>query len=432
MRVSTATSNHPRASLLVLGGSSVYVLLLFQALAKAELLPRLRRITLFGRDQARLAFLAQAGNALAGGACEVDTATDWARCSADDYDIVFNQIRFGGMASRDADERAALAAGCCADETLGMVGVSNAIRTITGMAAYVAPFVGRERAPRWINFSNPCSIVTQYLVDTLGTGPVGICDYPQVFRRKIAAFLGAPEREVQIDYFGVNHFAFVHEVRLGGRPVLAQLLARSAEFELSIAAQAHLDYLVVPSWDLVFDPATLLERQRAQRNRAATLLDIERQCQQLIDGGLRDPAPVLALLAQRDCAWYELAVAPLLADCLGNGGETIVNLPMGDVFGLGETHTVVETNAVVDRHGARALALPEAVTASLLFDYCRNMKRAERLLLRAILAGDPSGVAQACLANPMIGKSAQIARYGELVAAADSQIAPYFDFRRAA
>lgn len=420
-----------RASMLVLGGSSMYVLLLFQALAKAGVLPRLRRITLFGRDEARLAFLARAGNTLAAGACEVDVATDYASCIDADYDIVFNQIRFGGMASRDLDERAALDAGCCADETLGMVGVSNAIRTITGMASYVAPFVGRARQPRWINFTNPCSIVTQYLVDTLGPGPIGICDYPQVFRRKIAAFLEAPEHEVQIDYFGVNHFAFVHEVRLDGRPVLGRLLAKGARFEPAIAAQAHLDYLVVPSWDMVFDPAPLLARQRAHENRAAALLDIERQCQQLVDAGQRDPAPVLALLAQRDCAWYELAVAPLLAQCLGEGGETIVNLPMGDVFGLGEAFGVVETNAVVDSHGARALAIPEALRSNLLFDYCRSMKRAERLLLRAILAGDPRGVAQACLANPMIGKSGQLARYGALVAAAAPQIAHFFENRTA-
>lgn len=416
-----------RRSLLVLGGSSWYVLLLFKALADAGLLGRFSRITLFGRDRARLAFVAAAGAALAeGSGCLVDYGDDFDACAAAGYDLVFNQIRFGGLEMRDLDERCAIEAGLAADETLGMVGISNAIRTIAGMRPFVETLARQARRPRWINFTNPCSIVTQYLADTLGPDAIGICDYPNVFRNAIAAHLGLAPEALRIDYFGLNHFAFVYGVEAGGRQLLPGLLAEGG-FPLAIRAQRHLEYLVVPSWDMVFDPEALHARQRGRRNRASELLDIERDCQRLLDAGVRAPERYLALLARRDCAWYEIAVAPLLAlCCAGASGEAIVNLAIGDVFGLGQRHCVVETNAMVGAAGARALALPEELKHSVLFEYCRGMKRAELELLHGIVHADPDAVMRSCLANPMIRSSARSAAYFERLCAADPAIGRFF------
>ncbi|WP_426106002.1 hypothetical protein [Massilia sp. TSP1-1-2] len=417
-------STPPRQSMLVLGGSSLYMLLLFKAMSAAGLWDALQRVTLFGRSAERLAFLARAGAEVAG-ACQVDFATDYASCVEQDYDIVFNQIRFGGLEKRDLDERTAIACGFAADETLGIVGVSNALRTISGMAPFLAPLIGRAHQPRWINFTNPCSIVTQHLVNTLGPrSAIGICDYPAVFRNKIADHFKLGAERVEIGYFGLNHFAFVYEVRVDGRQRLEQLLAGG--FALAIGAQRWLDYLVVPSWNMVFDPARLHARQSAERNRAGTLLDIERDCERLLAAGA-GAERLLALLAQRDCAWYELAVVPLLALCLGRRpGEAIVNLATGDVFDLGLEHCVVEANAMVDAAGARALALPQALRRSVLFDYCRAMKRAETTLLAGICSGDGRAVLRACLANPMIASAPRSALYFERLAALDPAIALFF------
>lgn len=416
--------------MLVLGGSSMYVLLLLRALADSGDLHAYRRITLFARHEQRLAFIAEVGRSLAasiGADCLFDYATDIDEALAQGHDIVFNQVRFGGLDARDLDERTATACGMAADETLGIVGVSNAIRTIAGMQPLIDAAMRAPRA-RWINFTNPCSIVTQHLVNALGGQAVlGICDYPTVFRNHIASFVGVDPEQIEIGYFGLNHFAFVHAIRVAGRDVLPQVLADSAGFALAIGAQRYLDYLVVPSWDMVFDPEPMLARQRQQANRASTLIDIEQQCQSLLDSGQRDPAAYFALLAQRNCDWYQLAVLPLLAQCgQVDPGQAIVNLPMGDVFGLGIANTVVETNAMVGAHGAQALALPADVVNSALFDDCRAMKRAEQLLLGGIVERDPARVMRACLANPMIRSSARIERYFDVLRAADPGIARFF------
>jgi 6-phospho-beta-glucosidase len=414
-------------SMLVLGGSSMYVLLLLRAMADGGQLGNYRRITLYGRDEQRLAFIAEVGRTLAGN-CDIGYATDIDAALAQGHDIVFNQIRFGGLAARNLDERTATACGMAADETLGIVGVSNAIRTIAGMQPLICAALRAPKRARWINFTNPCSIVTQHLVNMLGEqAALGICDFPTVFRNRIAAFIGAAQDDIEIGYFGLNHFAFVHAIRVGRHDVLAQVLAHSCRFELAIGAQRHLEYLVVPSWDMVYDPEPMLARQRQQANRAAKLIDIEQQCQHLLDGGQRDPAAYFALLAQRDCDWYRLAVLPLLAQCgQPDAGGAIVNLPMGDVFGLGIADTVVETNAMVGADGAHAMPLPEAVRHSALFDDCRTMKRAEQLLLAGITRRDPQLVMRACLANPMIRSSARIEQYFDALRAADPGIARFF------
>lgn len=419
-----------RASLLILGGSSPYMLLLFHALAQAGLWQRLRRVTLFGRDCTRLAFLAQAARTGAGD-CTVDFSDDYAACVQQGYDLVFNQIRFGGLKARDLDERIAIECGLPADETLGIVGVSNATRTLQGLAPFIEPLQGCAHTPRWVNFTNPCSIVTQQLVNTLGPQCIGICDYPVVFRRKIAAFLGVASERLRMGYFGLNHMAFVHDLHVDSQPVLHTLLAQAQRFPLAIAAQARHELLMVPSWELVFDRAAVQARQKAQRNRAATLLDIERQCQCLLDEGERDPVRFIELLSQRNCDWYALAVAPLLGLCLGQGaGEAVVNLAMDDVFGLGLPQCVVETNAVVDADGARAFVVPNGIRGHVLFDLCHRAKQAEALLLVGILRGEPAAVREACALHPMIG-SAQVAqRYFERLARHDAQIARFWDGER--
>lgn len=426
-----AMSRPDARSMLVLGGSSMYVLLLLRAMADAGQLHDYRRITLFARDRQRLAFIAQVGNALAsasGAVCDIGFETEIDAAFAQGHDIVFNQIRFGGLAARDLDERSAIACGMAADETLGIVGVSNAMRTIAGMTPFIDAALRAPLRARWINFTNPCSIVTQHLVNALGEqSALGICDYPAVFRQHIAAFVGAAPGEVEIGYFGLNHFAFVHSVRVDGRELLPEVLAASSRFGLAIGAQRYLDYLVVPSWDMVYDPEPMLARQRQQGNRAATLIDIEQQCQQLLDDGERDPAAYFAALARRDCNWYELAVLPLLAQCgQQTPGGAIVNLPMGDVFGLGIANTIVETNAMVGASGAQAMALPDAVRQSALFDDCRTMKRAEQLLLAGIAGRDPRLVMRACLVNPMIRSNARIERYFDALRTADPGIAQFF------
>lgn len=424
-------SPQPRPTLLVLGGSSFYMLLFFEALQAAGLWPRLGRLVLFGRDRRRLDWLAGVARieGASAAACEVLASTDIGACAALQPDWVFNQIRFGGLTQRDLDERLALAHGLVADETLGIVGVSNALRTLQGLRPLVDALATQAPAARWINFTNPCSLVTQFLSERLGSDRViGLCDYPEVFRRRIATFLDQPLARLEMDYWGLNHMAFVHGLRAQGQDLLPVLLARAAAFEPSLPAQAQHPVLLVPSWAQVFHHRAVLVRQTAARNRAGLLLDLERECEALLDAGERNPAAHRAVLTRRHCDWYALAVAPLLRAGLGShGAEAVINLDAGSPLGSADRPCVVETQAWVDGNGARPLRQPPAALRELpVWRLCAQAKTAEWALLDALQQQDGRAVLDAAAAHPMVQAPAAVRPYFRQLAAADPQVADFF------
>lgn len=416
-------------SLFILGGSSPYTLLLLRAIAHQDFAERLDGITLFGRDVARLSFVTRRGEDLmreAGVTIRIDATTDFASCLDECYGILFNQVRIGGMAARDRDEKTALAVGLPADETLGMVGVSNAIRAIRGLQPYLDVLRHKRGDFLIINFTNPCSLITQWIAEVYGFNVIGVCDYPAYFCARLAAFFSVAPGEVDMHYFGLNHCAFVHDIRIAGRSVLAEMLMRLSDFPLGLPFQQPFPYLFVPGWEQVFQREVVHARQGAEpNNRAAALLAIEQTFAELVSHR-GDIAAALDLLAQRHCTWYELAVVPLLQQCLSaDDGTAIVNGDAGDVFRLGRAVCVVESNALVGRYGARVAELPAAVHHTAQFDVCRLLKRAELSLLDGVLTTDRDAVLAACLLNPMIQCFDRTRRYLRALAQHDPDIAPF-------
>jgi len=414
------------AGLFVLGGSSYYSLLLIDSLASARVLERLDRIALFGRNEARLALIAKAATTLTGGAIEIEATTRIEDCQAAGYDLLFNQMRFGGLAARDGDERLATEIGLPADETIGIVGVSNAVRALLGMAAYLPALQAKPGAFTLVNFTNPCSILCQYLIERLPGPVIGICDYPAYMRATIAEALGAPPEQLEIDYFGLNHFGLIHGARLAGRDVFDRV--RAAPLAFRPACNAYSPWLLNISWAFVHERAAIVARQRAAANRAATLLAIEAECDALAAAGERDPRAFLALLGKRRCDWFNLAVTPVLARLLGMATPPLfVNCAANDPFELGLERTIVEASwddgAPLGTARFDRLALPPAVRRSAEFQLIALMKAAERRLLEAVLARDGAGVIAACLANPMIAELAPIEAYFARLRESDPQIA---------
>jgi len=222
--------------------------------------------------------------------------------------------------------------------------------------------------------------------------------------------------------------AFVHGLRAQGRDLLPGLLARAAAFEPGLPAQARHPVLLVPSWAQVFHHDALLKRQTAARNRAGLLLDLERECEALLDTGQRDPAAHRAVLARRRCDWYALAVAPLLQAGLGSpGAEAVINLDAGPLFGPARRPCVVETQAWVSSAGAQALRpAPAALSELPVWQLCAQAKAAEYALLDALLQQDGRAVLDAAAAHPMVQAPAAVRPYFRQLAAADPQVAAFF------
>jgi 6-phospho-beta-glucosidase len=411
-----------RTSLFIMGGSSFYTLLLVESLHRLGVLPKLRRITLFGRDRQRLAAIAHLCSAITQPESpRIDTCTELAACLDEEYGIVFNQVRFGGMRARDVDEKLAIRHRLAADETLGIVGISNAVRTLHGLTPMLETLQAKRRPYTLVNFTNPCSIVTQYMVGRFGLPAVGICDYPEVLRSAYARLLGQPRGDVELGYIGVNHFGFIHDVRLRGDSVFDEVKSRLDECPLAPPYHRAFDFIVIPAWDLIFDRHIVCERQRREPNRASFLYALEQELAARVEQtplAQLAPAPFLERLSARKCDWYDLIVTPVLSNVLGlSRTPLILNLANEDPLSLGCGPCVLETNSVMEPHGHVAVPAVDRVAGSYELTLVRQMKRAELELLEACLTRSPEQLVRACLMNPMIQDHHAVRAYlGDLAA----------------
>lgn len=397
-----------KGALFILGGSTYYSLLLLQSLKQFGLSQQFSRITLFARNQQRLELVVECGKQLLEGDCQLDYSLDINQCLQPEYTLIFNQIRFGGMSSRDRDEKQALACGLAADETIGIVGISNAIRTIKGMGAYLDVISQKSGDFQLVNFTNPCSILTQYIHQHYQIPVLGICDYPQVMRQTIAKELALPMEDIELGYAGLNHFAFIYSVTAGGQEYLPQLLQRELPFKPK--SNRYFGNLLNVSWRYVFEQHQVHQQQAAGTNRAAQLLAIESQLDDLMAQECMQASAYLDVLGKRSCDWFNLAVSPLFQALLADEPSSqIVNTAV-DFHGFAPG-SVMEVVCQLDRQNLSYQPLPQAIESCPEFHLLQQMKSSERLLLQAILQDSKEGIFQAGLLNPMLGDLDKIQAY---------------------
>ncbi len=140
-------------------------------------------------------------------------------------DFVITTFRVGGIESRVIDERVPLRHGILGQETTGPGGFAMGMRSIPALLDYVR--LMHEVCPNaWlINFANPAGMLTEAVVRYASWSRiVGICDGPSSMHELIAAVLGASLKDVQLDYFGLNHLGWIRRVTYQDQDRLAELI----------------------------------------------------------------------------------------------------------------------------------------------------------------------------------------------------------------
>ncbi len=140
-------------------------------------------------------------------------------------DYIVTTLRVGGDHSRVVDETVAFENGVIGQETTGVGGFSMAVRTIPVLLEYCRLI--KEHAPEAIifNFTNPSGLVTQALKKAGYKNVIGICDAPSSTKFRMAERLGVDERDLYVEFFGLNHLSWIRSVRHKGREILSELLA---------------------------------------------------------------------------------------------------------------------------------------------------------------------------------------------------------------
>ncbi len=348
--------------LTILGGSSPFTTNMFTEGRAARFLGGFRHITLYGRDRRSLELvrgriIPEVGRAT----LAVTTDLAEALCGAD---VVLVQLRYGGLALRRLIEETCYSHGLFADESLGVGGLATALcvqgawRGLGNRLHHDCP------AALTVNMINPLSLSSQLLQDS-GARTIGLCEGPLTTARQLAAHLCGPEETFDWDCAGLNHRAFVYDIRLGGRPLPFAALADLPLPRACGVADPQSGALISKEMAQARSPAdwTYGRAETVARMRAGALKGLAAPTE---GGAAPEAAAEAAAGARRPTPWYDDAVLPLLAAWSGwsDPFDTTINHPVEGLFL--ESRFCIGKTSLTPRHRASARATqPRAIAETV-------------------------------------------------------------------
>lgn len=165
-------------------------------------------------------------------------------------DFIMAQMRVGKLEMRVKDEQIALRHGCVGQETCGVGGMAYGLRTIQPMIELIDLCEKYADKNYWIvNYSNPAAIVAK-ATSTLRPNAriLNICDMPVEIEARMAEILDVKLEDLEVDYFGLNHYGWFTKVRAAGEDVTEKLKEHVARYGY-ISQASYEDALVKdPDW----------------------------------------------------------------------------------------------------------------------------------------------------------------------------------------
>ncbi|MFD2044722.1 6-phospho-alpha-glucosidase [Ornithinibacillus salinisoli] len=152
--------------------------------------------------------------------------TDKDEAFTEDVDFVLCQMRTGGYAMREKDEKIPLSMGLIGQETCGPGGFAYGMRSIRDMVELVKDVRAKSQDAWILNYTNPAAIVAVALQEIFPEDNriLNICDQPENLLRSYGKLLGMNERDFDPVYFGLNHFGwFTHLYNQEGKDLLPEL-----------------------------------------------------------------------------------------------------------------------------------------------------------------------------------------------------------------
>lgn len=389
----------------VLGGSSYYTSLLFEALVQYKDVLRLSEVMLHGRNEAKLQDMARFGSNMfqkAGIATKVAFTTD-RRQAIEGSRFILCQIRVGGMQSRAIDETIPRRYGITGDETVGPGGFSCALRTVPVMVDIAADI--RRWAPEAlvINLTNPASIVVEAILKRVNIDIVALCDLPLTVLMRVAQVLQLDYEKLWGRYFGLNHLGFYSNIYYNRDDITATVLERVEELRLGIDPELihSLGLIPVPFLRHFYHHSQVVEEQKEQPARGQVLYETEQQLSRIF--AQPDVSDIPMLIRERNAIWYSHAVVPFMAAyAAGQRRPFIVNIRnRGRIKGL-DDDAVVEISEDIDalkmwRTGG--IEMPLSIRGLV-----QAVKAFESLTVQAIYEGSYDKAVLALMAHPLVGQ----------------------------
>jgi len=326
---------------------------------------------------------------------------------------VITQLRVGGMAARREDEYLGHRHGLIGQETTGVGGMANALRTIPVILNIAAEMRRLAPGALLVNFTNPAGLITEAVSRYAPDIPVvGLCNVPYTTKMGILQRLGADiassisPQIVNLKTLGLNHLSWHYGFTVGGDDLWPEILARF----LADLRQAR-----EPEWD----PSTIEALRMIPNGYLKYYYDTDRQLAKQAQWPPSRAEQVMAIeadllreyaapgayklpnaLMQRGGAYYSTVATQLLHAHFNDLGEAhVVNVPHRGTVPGWPPDWVLEMPCRVDATGIHPL--PTDPLPPACFGLLAHVKAYEILTVEAAIHGDRRAAYQALLAHPL-------------------------------
>ena len=403
--------------LAIIGAGSTYCPELMQGL--------IRRKEILPLDELRLSDIDESRLHIVGDFCErvleesdmeprISRTKDLSR-ALDGADFVIAQIRAGRLESRIRDEKIPLGYDLIGQETTGIGGFTNALRTIPQMDE-IASAIERYAPDAWlVNFSNPSGIVTEFLLNHTPLKAVGLCNLPIGAQERIAKLLQLPMDQVRLETASLNHCGAITAVHVGGVNVLPGLLHPDVLEKAAMQDRWIQNYRpIIELLDAIpndylqyfyYRERKLSELKAATQTRGEACVDIETRLLSYYSDERNRAVPTM--LAERGGHLYsEAAIALIASLCGAVPGYHVVDVQNHGVLDFLPENSVIETSCYVEKDSITRVPLtvsPGEALRSLLI----SVKAYETLTVEAARTGDRKTALTLALPNAPVSDVTQ-------------------------
>jgi 6-phospho-beta-glucosidase len=326
-----------------------------------------------------------------------------------DASYVIVQLRVGGMQARREDEYLGRRHSLIGQETTGVGGMANALRTIPVVLEIAEEMQRLAPEALLVNFANPAGLVVEALSRYAPrVASVGLCNVPITTKMGLLELWGVPcdPRTVHLDTLGLNHLSWHRGLTVEGQDVWPEILAQ---------ARARLRAEPEPEWEPTLVEALgaipnyylhyyyhtgqrLAAQEQWPPSRAEQVMGIEAELlAQYAEEARSEPPPGLM---ERGGAYYSTAAAQLIEAHYHDLGEIhVVNVPHGGAVPGWPEDWVLEMPCRVSRAGIEPLPaepLPPACAGLVA-----QVKAYELHTVEAAVHGDRRAAYLALLAHPL-------------------------------
>lgn len=327
--------------------------------------------------------------------------------------IVITQFRVGQMQARNADEYLGKRHGLVGQETTGIGGMSNALRTIP-VILEICDLI-RQHAPQalLLNFTNPSGLIMEAIQRYApNIKAVGVCNSAFTTKMKILRYLSEQHGEHynpedgELLTLGLNHLTWHFGFKLNGEDIWDEVFAgylnqlRSLQeppfHPDSIERQRMIpnDYL-----EYYFQRKRKIALQDAwPPSRAEQVMEVEKKLlSQYADPTIND---IPEELMQRGGAYYSSVATSIIDSYWNDRGETyIANVSHIGMLKGWEKEWVLEMPCRVDKHGVSPLPMQPLP----LYNYAllEQVKQYELMAVEAAVHGDREAAFQALVTHPL-------------------------------